>query len=66
MFTVARDCFAAHYGLADPNAIAVPEYLDRSDFGLVLALSLGLGLLAGWFPARQASRVDPVEVLREA
>jgi ABC-type antimicrobial peptide transport system permease subunit len=35
-------------------------------FGLVLALALGLGLVAGWFPARQASRVEPVEVLREA
>ncbi|MFD8213584.1 tetratricopeptide repeat protein [Streptomyces sp. NPDC059697] len=40
MFTVARNCFAAHYGLADPNAIAVPGYLDRSDFGLVLALHM--------------------------
>lgn len=35
-------------------------------FGLVLALSLGLGLVAGFFPARQATRVDPVAVLREA
>ncbi|MCC6179972.1 MAG: ABC transporter permease [Chloroflexi bacterium] len=39
---------------------------DLSLFGVVLALALGLGLLAGVFPARQAVRVEPVEVLREA
>ncbi|MFF5012940.1 tetratricopeptide repeat protein [Streptomyces sp. NPDC001165] len=40
MFTVARDCFAARYGLTDPSAIAVPDYLDRPEFGLVLALHM--------------------------
>ena len=35
-------------------------------FGLVFALALGLGLVAGLVPARQATGVDPVEVLREA
>jgi ABC-type lipoprotein release transport system permease subunit len=33
---------------------------------MVFVVALGLGLLAGLFPARQATRVDPVDVLREA
>ncbi|ARF58349.1 tetratricopeptide repeat protein [Streptomyces gilvosporeus] len=40
MFTVARDCFAARYGLADPSVIEPPGYLHRSDFGLILALHM--------------------------
>ncbi|MFI9583842.1 hypothetical protein ACIHCQ_18785 [Streptomyces sp. NPDC052236] len=40
MFTVARDCFAIRYGLADPSVIGVPDHLDRPDFGLVLALHM--------------------------
>jgi ABC-type antimicrobial peptide transport system permease subunit len=51
---------AAAYGL---------EYLyvaDASIFALVLGLGLALGVVSGLFPARQATRVDPVEVLREA
>lgn len=39
---------------------------DAGLFLLVFALALGLGILAGLGPARQATRVDPVEVLREA
>ena len=35
-------------------------------FVLVAVLALVLGLVSGLFPARQATRVDPVEVLREA
>jgi ABC-type antimicrobial peptide transport system permease subunit len=45
------------------------EYLyvaDAASFGLVLALGLALGVGSGLFPARQATRVDPVDVLREA
>jgi putative ABC transport system permease protein len=45
------------------------EYLyvaDASIFALVLGLGLALGVVSGLFPARQATRVDPVEVLREA
>jgi putative ABC transport system permease protein len=38
---------------------------DASLFGLVFVMALGLGLVAGLLPARQATRVDPVEVLRE-
>ncbi|MCQ8836200.1 tetratricopeptide repeat protein [Streptomyces malaysiensis] len=40
MFTVARNCFAARYGLVDPSVIDPPDYLDRPDFGLILALHM--------------------------
>ena len=39
---------------------------DAPLFPTVLLLALALGLLAGLVPARRATRVDPVEVLREA
>lgn len=40
--------------------------VDVGSFALVFVVALILGLVAGLFPARQAVRVDPVEVLREA
>jgi ABC-type lipoprotein release transport system permease subunit len=40
--------------------------VDLTSFGIVLLVAVGLGVLAGLLPARQAIRVDPVEVLREA
>jgi putative ABC transport system permease protein len=55
------------------NPVLAPEYgveffyvADAGTFALVFALALGLGVVAGLLPARQATRVDPVEVLREA
>jgi len=39
---------------------------DLNLFLVVIGLSLGLGLLSGLLPARQATSVDPVEILREA
>src|SRR5262245_27550831 len=39
---------------------------DPSLFFFVYLLALGLGLASGLLPARQATQVDPVEVLREA
>jgi putative ABC transport system permease protein len=55
------------------NPVLAPEYgleflyvTDAGTFALVFALALGLGMIAGLLPARQATRVDPVEVLREA
>lgn len=55
------------------NGTVAPAYgiesLYSADAGIyaqVAALALGLGLVAGLLPARQATRVDPVEVLREA
>jgi putative ABC transport system permease protein len=40
--------------------------VDAVSFAVVFVVAMGLGLLAGLFPARQATRVDPAEVLREA
>jgi putative ABC transport system permease protein len=55
------------------NPVLAPEYgleflyiTDAGTFALVFVLALGLGVIAGLLPARQATRVDPVEVLREA
>ncbi|MER3406602.1 MAG: hypothetical protein C4289_16750 [Chloroflexota bacterium] len=55
------------------NGYMAPEFgleslysADAGLFFMVFALALGLGVAAGYFPARAATRVDPVEVLREA
>lgn len=40
--------------------------VDAPLFVTVLLLALALGIVAGLVPARRATRVDPVEVLREA
>jgi putative ABC transport system permease protein len=55
------------------NNLLAPRYqieflysADATLFGEVFLLALALGLVAGLFPARAATRVDPVDVLREA
>ena len=55
------------------NGWVAPQYgieslysLDVRVFGVVFLLGLVLGVVSGLFPARQATRVDPVLVLREA
>jgi ABC-type lipoprotein release transport system permease subunit len=55
------------------NAYVAPAYDVESFYAadpalllMVFALALALGVAAGLGPARQATRVDPVEVLREA
>jgi ABC-type antimicrobial peptide transport system permease subunit len=52
--------FAESYGI---------EFVYSADaltFALVFLMGLALGVASGLLPARQATRVDPVEVLREA
>jgi ABC-type lipoprotein release transport system permease subunit len=51
---------APFYGIESLYAADAPLFLT------VLFLALALGLLAGLAPARRATRVDPVDVLREA
>jgi putative ABC transport system permease protein len=55
------------------NVYVAPAYGEESFYAadtrlflIVFALALGLGVVAGLSPAREATRVDPVEVLREA
>src|SRR5262249_47346392 len=55
------------------NHFAAPafavDFIYAADGGLILlvfALALALGVFSGLFPARQAIRVDPADVLREA
>lgn len=38
---------------------------DPIAFGLAAVVLAVIGLIAGWLPARRASRIDPVRVLRE-
>jgi len=41
------------------------ESWDPVTYAVVAAVLLGLSLLAGALPARRATRIDPVQVLRE-
>ena len=50
---------AAHYGF---ESLYAP---DGGLFATIFVMALGLGVVAGLLPARQATSVDPVEVLRE-
>lgn len=40
--------------------------VDLTTYLAILVVSMVVGLVAGFFPARSATRVDPLEVLREA
>ncbi len=68
-FAVALSMF---FGILVNAFVAAPfgfESLYSADAGLfsvIFAMALGLGLVAGLAPARKATRVDPIDVLREA
>ena len=42
----------------------VPTKLHVPSIFLSLAVSISVGILFGWYPARRASRLDPIEALR--
>ncbi len=53
---------AASYGLA--RLMEVPYAFDPFINLLSLAFSAGIGVLFGYFPARRAAQMDPIEALR--
>ncbi len=53
---------AASYGLA--FAMGVPYLFDPAINLLSLVFSAAIGVLFGYFPARRAARMDPIEALR--
>jgi putative ABC transport system permease protein len=42
----------------------VPYVFDPAINALSLLFSAGIGVLFGYFPARRAARMDPIEALR--
>ena len=53
---------SASYGLA--GLMGVPYVFDPAINLLALVFSAGIGVVFGYFPARRAARMDPIEALR--
>ncbi len=66
-FVVSLVLGAAVNGLLSPAYGLPPMFgVDPTSYSVILVISIAMGLIAGFFPARAATRVDPLEVLREA
>jgi len=46
------------------NLIGVPFVLSPNSIILAIAVSAGIGILFGWYPARKAANLEPIEALR--
>ena len=42
----------------------LPAQVHKYSIFLSLAVSIGVGVLFGWYPARRAALLDPIEALR--
>jgi ABC-type lipoprotein export system ATPase subunit/ABC-type lipoprotein release transport system permease subunit len=42
----------------------LPAQVDVSSIFLAIGVAVGVGVVFGWYPARRASRLDPIEALR--
>jgi len=55
-----------NYGVARPYGYDRLFGVDPTGYVVIFLLTMGFGVLAAYFPARAATRVDPLDVLREA
>ena len=46
------------------NFINLPFSLSPASIILAIGVSAAIGIVFGWYPARQASRLQPIEALR--
>lgn len=66
-FAVSLLLGTAVNGLLSPAYGLPPMFgVDPTSYSVIFVVSIMMGLIAGFFPARGATKVDPLEVLREA
>jgi putative ABC transport system permease protein len=50
--------------LVDALGAKLPAKIHVPSIFLSLGVSIGVGILFGWYPARRAAHLDPIEALR--